>query len=202
MDFRRQTDGLWIQGSDGLGVVNVDSARDARVNGDYLSNSNSEEEESLQKAYNELYKESLRLTKTNIELSSEVKKRDESNVKLKQELLKAQARVSQVENDRDSLINELVDVKSMNDKLGIDLYASYETNKLLDLKVANLQVELDKASAIFKKMNVGSKALEEIVGVQRGISNRTGLGFQKEASTFKGGGNHGFGKDKGHIVIN
>ncbi|XP_058217429.1 uncharacterized protein LOC131328504 [Rhododendron vialii] len=148
---------------------------DERVNDEYLSNSESEEEESLQKAYNELYKESLRLT--NIELSSEEKKSDESNVKLKQELLKAQARVSQVENDTDSLINELVDVKSVN---------------------ANLQVELDKANATFKKMNAGSKALEEIIGVQRRMSNKTGLGFQKEASTSKGGGNHGFGKHKGN----
>ncbi|XP_058189275.1 uncharacterized protein LOC131306863 [Rhododendron vialii] len=171
---------------------------DETVNGEYLSNSESEEEESLQKAYNELYKESLRLTKTNIELSSEVKKSDESNVKLKQELLKAQTWVSHVENDRDSLINELVDVKSVKGKLGIDLHVSYETNKLLDLKVANSQVELDKANATFKKMNAGSKVLEEIIGVQREISNKTGLGFRKKASTSKGRGNHGFGKDKGN----
>ncbi|KAI8529996.1 hypothetical protein RHMOL_Rhmol11G0019700 [Rhododendron molle] len=61
-------------------------------NGANSISSESDEEKSLQKAYNILYKESLDLKKTKIKLLSEIKKRDEENVKLKQELLEAQAR--------------------------------------------------------------------------------------------------------------
>ncbi|KAG5545732.1 hypothetical protein RHGRI_018024 [Rhododendron griersonianum] len=156
---------------------------DESVNGEDLINSESEEEESLEKAFNELYIESLRLTKTNIKLSSEVKNSDESYVKLKQELLEAQARVSQVENNRGSLVNELVEIKNMNVKLGIDLHASFESNKLLELKVANLQVELDKANAIFKRMNAGTEGVEEILDVQRPTSNKTRIGFYEASSS-------------------
>jgi hypothetical protein len=108
-------------------------------------------------------------------------------VKLKQELLEAQARVSK-ECDRDVLHNDFVEIKSMNDKLLVDLNASLESNKILELKVANLQVELDKTKATFVRMNAGSKKLDEILGAQRQASDRSGLGFHEASSSKQLGG--------------
>ncbi|KAG5543018.1 hypothetical protein RHGRI_015940 [Rhododendron griersonianum] len=62
-----------------------------------------------------------------------------------------------VENDMDSLI---------------------KTNKLLESKVANLQVELDKANATFKKLNAGSQVLDQILLSQKVASDRSGLGYE------------------------
>ncbi|KAG5528351.1 hypothetical protein RHGRI_029128 [Rhododendron griersonianum] len=62
-----------------------------------------------------------------------------------------------VENDMDSLI---------------------KTNKLLESRVANLQVELDKANATFKKLSAGSQVLDQILLSQKVASDRSGLGYE------------------------
>ncbi|KAG5548803.1 hypothetical protein RHGRI_014229 [Rhododendron griersonianum] len=53
-----------------------------------------------------------------------------------------------------------------------------KTNKLLESKVANLQVELDKANATFKKLNAGSQVLDQILLSQKVASDRSGLGYE------------------------
>jgi hypothetical protein len=123
------------------------------------------------------------LIETNVKLSSEMNKRDEENGKLKQELLKAQARLSEIECDTDTMHNELVEIKSMNDKLCFELHASVESNKLLQEKVAKLQVELDSAKATFHKLNTGSQVLDEILSTQKVASDRSGLGSKVGGSS-------------------
>ncbi|KAI8538310.1 hypothetical protein RHMOL_Rhmol09G0092600 [Rhododendron molle] len=48
-----------------------------------------------------------------------------------------------------------------------DMHILFETNEFLESKVAKLQVELDKANATFKKLNVGSQILDEVLSSQK-----------------------------------
>ncbi|KAI8530685.1 hypothetical protein RHMOL_Rhmol11G0078800 [Rhododendron molle] len=61
----------------------------------------------------------------------------------------------------------------------------FETNKLLELKVAKLQVELDKANATFKKLNAGSQVVDGILSSQKVSSDKGGLGANKAKSPIK-----------------
>jgi hypothetical protein len=66
-----------------------------------------------------------------------------------------------------------------------DMHSLFETNKVLESKVAKLQVELDKTNAIFKKLNTGTQVLNEMLSVQKVTSNREGLGYVGGASKHK-----------------
>ncbi|KAG5559660.1 hypothetical protein RHGRI_009252 [Rhododendron griersonianum] len=59
----------------------------------------------------------------------------------------------------------------------------FETNKLLESKVAKLQVELDKANATFKKLNAGSQVLDEILSSQKVSSDKGKILFVKPNSS-------------------
>lgn len=59
-----------------------------------------------------------------------------------------------------------------------------ETNKLLESKVAQLQVELDKANSTSKKLNTGSQVLDEVLASQKMmILERGGLGYEVRYSS-------------------
>ncbi|KAG5535357.1 hypothetical protein RHGRI_023204 [Rhododendron griersonianum] len=59
----------------------------------------------------------------------------------------------------------------------------FETNELLESKVAKLQVELDKANATFKKLNAGSQILDEVLSSQKVASAREKMIFCKPNSS-------------------
>ncbi|KAG5557377.1 hypothetical protein RHGRI_007587 [Rhododendron griersonianum] len=63
-----------------------------------------------------------------------------------------------------------------------DMHSLFETNELLESKVAKLQVELDKVNATFKKLNAGSQILDEVLSSQKVASDRGGLGYKAEGS--------------------
>ncbi|KAG5531242.1 hypothetical protein RHGRI_026007 [Rhododendron griersonianum] len=64
------------------------------------------------------------------------------------------------------------------------MHSLFETNELLESKVAKLQVELelDKANATFKKLNAGSQILDEVLSSQKVALDRGGLGYKAEGS--------------------
>ena len=55
-------------------------------------------------------------------------------------------------------------------------------NKSLELKVVELESKLNKTNNTFKKLNAGSKALEDMLNYQKVASDRTGLGYQGSTS--------------------
>jgi hypothetical protein len=59
------------------------------------------------------------------------------------------------------------------------MHILFETNKLLEAKVANLQVELDKANATFKKLNAGTQVLDDVLKVQKVTSKKEKRNFNK-----------------------
>ncbi|KAG5531497.1 hypothetical protein RHGRI_026198 [Rhododendron griersonianum] len=63
-----------------------------------------------------------------------------------------------------------------------DMHSLFETNELLESKVAKLQVELDKANATFKKLNASSQILDEVLSSQKVALDRGGLGYKAEGS--------------------
>ncbi|KAG5536887.1 hypothetical protein RHGRI_024350 [Rhododendron griersonianum] len=77
----------------------------------------------------------------------------------------------------------------------------FETNKLLESKVAKLQVELDKANATFKKLNAGSQVLDEILSSQKVSSDKGRLGYKvKEFPKSKAGGKILFVKPNSSVL--
>ncbi|KAG5552887.1 hypothetical protein RHGRI_010856 [Rhododendron griersonianum] len=62
------------------------------------------------------------------------------------------------------------------------MHSLFETNELLESKVAKLQVELDKANATFKKLNAGSQILDEVLSSQKVASAREKMIFGKPNS--------------------
>ncbi|KAI8559986.1 hypothetical protein RHMOL_Rhmol04G0219700 [Rhododendron molle] len=59
--------------------------------------------------------------------------------------------LKQCEKEKIDALEELDVLKREHMNLENDMHNLFETNKLLESKVANLQVELDKANATFKK---------------------------------------------------
>ncbi|KAG5516684.1 hypothetical protein RHGRI_037430 [Rhododendron griersonianum] len=76
-------------------------------------------------------------------------------------------------------------LKRKNMNLENDMHNLFETNMLLESKVAKLQVELDKTNTTFKKLNTGTRALNEVLSFQKVTVKREGLGYVGEASTPK-----------------
>ncbi|KAI8538311.1 hypothetical protein RHMOL_Rhmol09G0092600 [Rhododendron molle] len=64
-----------------------------------------------------------------------------------------------------------------------DMHILFETNEFLESKVAKLQVELDKANATFKKLNVGSQILDEVLSSQKVALDREKMIFCKPNSS-------------------
>ena len=64
----------------------------------------------------------------------------------------------------------------------------FESKDNLEKKIAKLEVDLNASNATLKKFNVGSKALDEIISLQKFSSNKKGLGFHGIESSSKGRG--------------
>ena len=65
--------------------------------------------------------------------------------------------------------------------------ACLESRKWLESKGAKLENDLNCANATLKKMNIGTKALNEVLGIQKRDSDKVGLGYTGGASTSKAG---------------
>ncbi|KAG5520865.1 hypothetical protein RHGRI_033439 [Rhododendron griersonianum] len=84
------------------------------------------------------------------------------------------------EKEKIDALHELDVLKRKHMNVENDMDSLIKTNKLLESKVANLQVELDKANATFKKLNAGSQVLDQILLSQKVASDRSGLGYEVE----------------------
>ncbi|KAG5523861.1 hypothetical protein RHGRI_030754 [Rhododendron griersonianum] len=91
-------------------------------------------------------------------------------------------KLKQCEKEKIDALHELDVLKCKHMNLENDMHSLFETNELLESKVAKLQVELDKANATFKKLNAGSQILDEILSSQKVASDRGGLGYKAEGS--------------------
>ena len=76
--------------------------------------------------------------------------------------------------------------------------ACLESRKGLESKVAKLENDLNCANATLKKMNIGTKALNEVLGAQKLDNDKVGLGYTSGASTSKAGGKMAFVKPIGN----
>ncbi|KAG5557352.1 hypothetical protein RHGRI_007566 [Rhododendron griersonianum] len=91
-------------------------------------------------------------------------------------------KLKQCEKEKIDALHELDVLKRKHMNLENDMHSLFETNELLESKVAKLQVELDKANATFKKLNAGSQILDEVLSSQKVASDRGGLGYKAEGS--------------------
>ncbi|XP_058187684.1 uncharacterized protein LOC131304462 [Rhododendron vialii] len=94
-------------------------------------------------------------------------------------------KLKQCEKEKIDALHELDVLKCNHMNLKNDMHSLCETNMVLESKVAKLQVELDKANAIFKKLSTGAQVLKEMLSVQKVTSNREGLGYAGGASKHK-----------------
>ncbi|KAG5556415.1 hypothetical protein RHGRI_006869 [Rhododendron griersonianum] len=101
--------------------------------------------------------------------------------------LELTTKLKQCEKERTNALHELDLLKHKNMNLENDMHNLFETNKVLESKVAKLQVELDKANATFKKLNAGSQVLDEILSSQKMSSDKGGLGYKVKESPKVGG---------------
>ncbi|KAG5524753.1 hypothetical protein RHGRI_031431 [Rhododendron griersonianum] len=92
-------------------------------------------------------------------------------------------KLKQCEKEKFDVLHELDVLKRKHINLENDMHSLFETNELLESKVAKLQVELDKANATFKKLNAGSQILDEVLSSQKMASDRGGLGYKAEGSS-------------------
>ena len=74
----------------------------------------------------------------------------------------------------------------INSKLDRELDLKVKENKSLELKVIELEAKLNETNKTFKKLNTGSKALDDMLSFQKIASDRTGLGYQGYLKALKG----------------
>ncbi|KAG5562441.1 hypothetical protein RHGRI_005244 [Rhododendron griersonianum] len=140
-----------------------------------------EDVQELREKYEMLYKESVKIVETNLELA---KKYKESNVELeiaKKQVEEFQRLLSDVTSERDKLRKE---VGSLQEKNGLLI----ESDTICEGKVKELNIELTSANNVFERLNTGSKKLNNILDVQRATSDRSGLGFHGASSSKQIGG--------------
>ena len=58
-----------------------------------------------------------------------------------------------------------------------------ESKDNLEKKIAKLEFDLNASNATLKKFNAGSKALDEIISVQKSSSDKRGLGYVDNLSS-------------------
>ena len=78
-----------------------------------------------------------------------------------------------------SLNNQSSEYKTLmeiNSKLDRKLDVSLKENESLKLKVAKFESKLNETNITFKKLNAGSKALDDMLSYQKNAYDKTGLG--------------------------
>ncbi|GFZ00854.1 hypothetical protein Acr_14g0004890 [Actinidia rufa] len=177
-----------------------------------------EDDEVLQQAYEKLYKESLNMVKMNVESLNKLKLGEKENEKLKLELTEAQAFVSELnahrvtlceklslcelnahrvtlceklslrEKERNDLLVSSNELKKKKNELGEELHACLESRNLFESQVAKFENDLNCVNATLRRMNRGTRALDEVLSAQKVAKDKVGLGYTGGASTPKLGG--------------
>ncbi|KAL6986439.1 hypothetical protein U1Q18_052640 [Sarracenia purpurea var. burkii] len=162
----------------------------------------------LQCAYDNLCKESYKLTKIVTKQSVKIKFLEKENSGLKSELENFQSEVSELKayktkmceklSSSDKRRNELLELcdslKSQSLKHESESRSFNELQVSLEAKIKELEKELVMSNTTLKKLNAGSLYLEEILSAQKGATDRTGLGYVHEPSTSTGSGKINFVK--------
>ena len=86
------------------------------------------------------------------------------------------------EREKKNSSNEFKTLISKNSKLDRQVDACVEEKKLFESNIAKLEFELNASNVTLKKMNAGSKALDEMLSLQKMVSDKTGLGYQGSSS--------------------
>jgi len=158
--------------------------------------------DNLQDAYDKLYQLSEDLTKNNYKLNRKVNVLVKEKFKIEKGLIKANEQINGLseklavtEKERENLSSQFKTLLGKNSKLDreIDGYVIEKNN--LESRIAMLESELNASTIAIKKMNAGTKALDEMLSSQKTASDRTGLGYQASSSvTHKTGGKINFVK--------
>ena len=91
-------------------------------------------------------------------------------------------KINSIEKTLENLSSEYKCLMGINSKLDREFDLKITENKSLELKVVELESKLNETNNTFKKLNAGSKALDDMLGYQKNASDRTGLGYQGSTS--------------------
>ncbi|KAG5548244.1 hypothetical protein RHGRI_013820 [Rhododendron griersonianum] len=129
-----------------------------------------EDSHELREKYDFLYKESLKINKTNLKLAEKYKKANMELAKVQNQFLEQKGVLTLAIEERDILRKEVVELKE-------NIKSLSELNTLHEGKIKKLNTELANANNVFERLNTGSKKLDDILGAQRPTSDKSGLGF-------------------------
>lgn len=135
----------------------------------------------LKEEYDRLYNESAKITKENIKLRS---KFEAASVDLAKTLATTKDLSESLDcliQERDILKKEVVQLRTKNKGLE-------QLNTMNEGKINDLSIDLKNANGIFKRFNAGSKALDNILEVQKPANDRSGLGYHASSSNKVEGG--------------
>ncbi|KAG5562636.1 hypothetical protein RHGRI_005382 [Rhododendron griersonianum] len=135
-----------------------------------------EDSHELREKYDYLYKESLKINKTNLKLAEKYKNANMELEKLQDQFHEQKGVLTLAIEERDVLRKEVVELKK-------NIMSLSELNTLHEGKIKKLNTELANANNVFERLNTGSKKLDDILGVQRLTSDKSGLGFHGASSS-------------------
>ena len=174
---------------------------------DYSDSDNfSDDDEDWETAYKKLLQDSIRMSKISKKRALKLKEMETQNSSLTAQLEESQAKVSQLEDQHIILSNNLIaagkesellkqqelKAKSKMNNLKKELSDCKAKNEDLRGKLKMALTELNSATASIKRMNTGSKKLDEILGSQKTDKSKSGIGYTHGASS---------SKDKGKSVF-
>ena len=147
-----------------------------------IHDSDNEEINDLQEAYDKLYQVCTKWAGENFKLTKRVNLLVEEKEKLGRDLSEAIEKSHVIEKVKDDLSNEYKTLMGINSKLDRELDVNLNENKSLKIKVVELELKLKETDMTFKKLNAGSKSLDDMLSFQKIASDRTGLGYQGSTS--------------------
>ncbi|KAG5523890.1 hypothetical protein RHGRI_030775 [Rhododendron griersonianum] len=124
----------------------------------------------LRESYDRLYHVSVRINKVNLKLTGKCQDVNVELLKMEKQLGEQQGLLLSVTEERDKLRKEAIDLKEKNRVLG-------ELNTVYEGKMNKLKNELTSANCLLERLNIGSKALDDMLNSQRSPSDKSGLGF-------------------------
>jgi len=133
-----------------------------------------EDNQELREKYDQLYRESVKITKVNLKLAEKYKSVVAELAKLKNRVDNPKGVLASVKRERDMLQKEVVGLKE-------------KINVLTDQN-SLLEIELASANSVFERFNAGSKALDDMLLMQRPSSDKSGLGYLGESTSMQNGG--------------
>ena len=164
--------------------------------------------DNLQDAYDRLYQLSEELAKSNFKLHKKVSLLTKEKSKFEEDLFEARSQINQLkthndnlseklaiaEKEKDDVSNEFKTLLGKNSKLDKEVHTCIEEKKSLESKIIKLEFDLNASNVTLKKMNAGSKILDEILCAQKNSFDKAGLGYVGKPSTSKVGSEINFVK--------